>query len=478
MKNILIPQFLFVLITLLSWSCAPTTGDVIEDKNGNNNGDPTVKDEGPCVTWNNKPHEEYAIEQHVIYRDFLRRENYAEAYKEWKKVFELAPAADGQRATHYTDGVKMYGYFLEKEDLEVNKKMWLDSILSMYDKMGVCYHDASHIAGLKAFELYYNYRGLVEDSVILGFFKQAIDQPSDESKVFIMNPFAALLVEKGLNEEVPQDVLREYAGKINRELQLGLRDCEGDCADWEVVGGYVPAQIERLESIRGMFDCDYYRDKYYPMYLSDSTNCEVIEEVYIRMNWGGCDKAGLAMTKVGNAAKKHCTLTSRSETLTKANEALREGRYNEAISLYEKYIANETDDPERKGKIKLQIANIYYSYLKNFPKAREAALQAARFQSGWGDPYILIGTLYASSGPLCGTGRGWDSQVVVWPAIDMWNRAKSIDGRTSAKANNLINKYNQYMPTVGDIFQRNLQEGQDYFVPCWIQETTKIRASR
>jgi hypothetical protein len=128
--------------------------------------------------------------------------------------------------------------------------------------------------------------------------------------------------------------------------------------------------------------------------------------------------------------------------------------------------------------MKLRIANIYYAYLKNFPKSREAALQAARFQPGWGDPYILIGTLYASSGPLCGSGRGWDSQVVVWPAIDMWNRAKSIDGRTTSKANNLINKYSQYMPTVGDIFQRNLQEGQDYFVPCWIQESTKIRASK
>jgi hypothetical protein len=325
MKNILIPQFLFLLITALSMSCAPKTGDVIEGQNGNgeNNETPSTKDEGTCVTWNNKPHEEYAIEQHVIYRDFLRRENYAEAYEEWKTVFALAPAADGQRATHYTDGAKIFGYFLQKEALEVNKKMWLDSILNMYDKMGVCYYDASYIAGLKGFELYYNYRGLVDDAEILGFFKQAIDLPSKESKVFIMNPFAALLVEKGLNEEVQRSELREYASKLNRELQLGLRDCEGDCDDWKVVESYVPAQIERLESIRGMFDCDYYRDKYYSMFLADSTNCEVIEEVYIRMNWGGCDKEGLAMSRVGDAAKKHCTLTSRNETLSNANEALR-----------------------------------------------------------------------------------------------------------------------------------------------------------
>jgi hypothetical protein len=161
-----------------------------------------------------------------------------------------------------------------------------------------------------------------------------------------------------------------------------------------------------------------------------------------------------------------------------ANEALQEGRYRDAISLIEKYINEETDDPDRKAKMKFRIANIYYGYLKNFPAARKAAQEASRFQPGWGDPYMLIGTLYASSGPLCGPGRGWDSQVVVWPAIDMWTKAKSIDRSVASKANELIERYSQYMPTIGDVFQRGLQDGQSYFVPCWIQETTVIRALR
>ena len=97
---------------------------------------------------------------------------------------------------------------------------------------------------------------------------------------------------------------------------------------------------------------------------------------------------------------------------------------------------------------------------------------------GWGEPYLLIGTLYASSGPLCGPGRGWDSQVVVWPAIDMWNKAKQVDPSVTREANRLINEYAQYMPTKEDIFQRLLQEGDPYFVPCWIQESTIIRAAK
>src|SRR5690606_15224665 len=129
----------------------------------------------------------------------------------------------------------------------------------------------------------------------------------------------------------------------------------------------------------------YYRNKYFPQYLADSTNCEVIEQVYIRMNWGGCDKEGPEMQRVANAARELCKSSTRNETLAAANEALENGRYREAIQLIDKYIDEETDDADRKASMKLRIANIYYAYLKNFPAARQAAQQAARFRPSWGE---------------------------------------------------------------------------------------------
>ncbi|MDX1409739.1 MAG: hypothetical protein R3330_16435, partial [Saprospiraceae bacterium] len=89
----------------------------------------------------------------------------------------------------------------------------------------------------------------------------------------------------------------------------------------------------------------------------------------------------------------------------------------------------------------------------------------------------MIGKLYASSGPLCGPGRGWDSQIVTWPAIDQFMQARRVDPSVSAEANKWINYYSRYMPSVEDIFQRQLQEGQSFTVGCWIQETTTIRAA-
>lgn len=94
-----------------------------------------------------------------------------------------------------------------------------------------------------------------------------------------------------------------------------------------------------------------------------------------------------------------------------------------------------------------------------------------------GEPYILIGRLYASSGPLCGPGRGWDSQIVVWPALDMWSKAKRIDPSVAAEANKWIGRYRQYMPKKEDVFIRNLKVGASFRVGCWIQETTTIRTA-
>ena len=156
---------------------------------------------------------------------------------------------------------------------------------------------------------------------------------------------------------------------------------------------------------------------------------------------------------------------------------MREGQYKEAIDCLEKAIESMSSNKD-KATYKLFIAKIYFAHLKNFSKARKYAREAASLRSGWGEPYLLIGTLYASSGPLCGPGRGWDSQRVVWVAIDKWERARSIDSSVRSEASKLINQYAQYMPELGEIFQRGLKEGQSYLVPCWIQETTTIRAKK
>ena len=159
-----------------------------------------------------------------------------------------------------------------------------------------------------------------------------------------------------------------------------------------------------------------------------------------------------------------------------AYNCLKEADYQCAIDGFIE-AANNTDDTEKKGQYLLIVAKIYQAHLRNFSKSRQFALDAAEVRPNWGEPYLHIGRLYASSGPLCGPGRGWDSQIVVWPAIDMWNKAKQVDPEAAAEANKWIGQYAQYMPKKEDVFIRNLKAGDSFFVPCWIQRSTRIRTA-
>jgi len=148
------------------------------------------------------------------------------------------------------------------------------------------------------------------------------------------------------------------------------------------------------------------------------------------------------------------------------------------VDCYKNYVA-ESENPASRAKYNLLIAKIYYgTSIRNFSKSREYARLALKDQPNLGEAYLLIGKLYASSGPLCGPGRGWDSQIVTWPAIDMFNKAKSVDSSVAGEANKLIREYSKYMPSIEDIFLRQLLEDQSFFVGCWIQENTTIRAAR
>jgi len=203
----------------------------------------------------------------------------------------------------------------------------------------------------------------------------------------------------------------------------------------------------------------------------------LIQTAFTRLNRGGCREVLPEVKELAEIRKTKCEEEPQTPGLAKQGyDAYQKGRYRDAISKFESF-AEESKAAEIKAKYYLLISKIYYGDLKNFSKSRQYALKAADYKPGWGEPFMLIGKLYASSGPLCGTGTGWDSQVVTWVAIDQFQHAKSIDPGLTAEANKWISRYSQYMPKKEDIFFRGIKQGDKYFVPCWIQEETRVRTA-
>jgi tetratricopeptide (TPR) repeat protein len=470
--------FSFLLIALYGCSPAVTTPIVTEEKPSKPTPPPAKESLTSCVTLADlSPGLRSSTEDaFVLYRDQIRYENYEAALNLWKQAYSNAPGANGRATYHFDDGIKIYDHFFKKAETQAEKAALVDTIMSIYDKRVECFDDDGSVVALRAFNSYYSYREFIDEGIIFNQFKEVLDRKGNEADYFIINPFSRMLYDRVLDEKISHDEASKIAYKIFDVIDYGTANCKDKfCEAWEVINEYSPSLLSGLEGIRSFYNCDYYMERYYDQFLLDSTTCDNVTEVYLKMVWAGCDANDPRMVRLKNAKERECYVAPPPPgPLKLAYQALDEGRFKEAISYYEQYI-DETEDPDKKAEKLLLISKIYYAHIKNFSASRQYALKAAQNKPNWGEPYILIGKLYASSGPLCGPGRGWDSQIVTWPAIDKFEYAKRIDPSSAAEANKWINQYEKYMPSMDDIFLRQKEVGSSFTVGCWIQENTTIR---
>ncbi len=474
-------HLIVIILSLVVYSCTPKVATTVTEPAEEVTPEVVVEKTTPCTTLGELPSSvrEEAETAFVLYRDFLKSGNYDESYKYWKSAYYNAPGSNGRIQYHYDDGIKLYRHFYDNTTNPVDKEMWVDSVKALYNKRKECFGDDAYLDGRLGFDLYYYFPGAASDMEIYSLFKNVFDAKGEQADYFIINPFAKILYDKVVDGTISPEEGGKYAKLSIAAVNYGLANCKTDCESWKIVNDYAPARLENLEGIKGLYDCTYYADKYYALYLANPTDCEVVNEAYRRMRWGDCETSHPKLAEVAEAKKKLCTavVTNEPGPLRQAYDLYEAGKYAEAITGFEDF-ANSTTDVNKKAKYLLLIAKIYYRDIKKFGKARAYAEQAAAARGGWGEPYMLIGKLYASSGPLCGPGRGWDSQIVTWPAIDMFNKAKSVDPSIAADANKWINTYSQYMPSNEDIFQRRLAVGDSFKVGCWINRSTTVRVAK
>jgi len=430
----------------------------------------------PCTMFSDLDNGEDIKGEFVIYKNFLKTNEWDEAYEYWTHAVHSAPGSNGRVKYHFDDGVKIFKHFFDNEKDSLKKAAWVDSINWVYNKRLECFGDEPYVAGRKAFDFYYYFSDYVNEDTIFNLFAKAADGKKEKSDYFIINPFSKLLYDRYKAGTIDTNSLKHYANILVEAIDYGSTHCKGqECQAWEMIKSYAPDILDNFEVIKGFYPCEYYRKRYLPLFKGQDTSCDTVNMVYRKLKWGQCDMNDPGLADLIKVKNTKCYVAPPAPgPLRQAFNYYNEGKYKEAIKSFEEFV-NKTDDPEKKAKYLYLISKIYYTDLKNFPLARKYALKAAKYKKNWGKPYILIGKLYASSGPICGPGRGWDSQIVTWPAIDKFQYAKKIDPSVAKEANKLIRQYKKFMPSKEDIFFRTLKEGQKFKVGCWINETTTIR---
>jgi len=447
-----------------------------------------------CQTWNDSPRKDEAEEAHVLYRQALKSKDYATAFDHWQLAFEIAPAADGHRATHFTDGVEMYKHFYAEETNEAKKEEYKKKAIALYDGAIKCMKEKhiiykncedktcmdqrlGKLMGNKAYDMFYTF--FYPRAETYEVLKESVKLTGTAADYTVLYPYPAIVVYLFQGEKISKAEAREAYDMLNEIADYGAEN-HPTYGDYYVQAkDAISATYAQIE--KQIFDCDFFVNKFEPDYDADPTNIDQLRIMIKTLKESGCEQGAPFLATLESAYAKYAT--SYNDSLRRiyiaehpeagAKEAYDKGNWSEAIALYKEAIAKETDN-DKKASYYFSIASIQFRKQGLYGPARESARSAAQFRSGWGRPYMLIGDMYAKSSSSCGRDA-YSRGLAVLAAIEKWSYAKSVDSEVASEANKKIATYSEHIPPQDDAFMMGKAEGQKDQVGCWIGESVTLK---
>ena len=426
-----------------------------------------------CENWTKNPAKDDIENEHVLYRGFMKEKNFDEAFPHWEKVYKAAPAADGKRSFHYSDGIDLYIDKFGKETDATKKKEYVDIILKLYEQWAECYpKESADLRSNQVYNMFYVLNTPYAKTVEI--IQKAIDISGEKTSYSIIDPYPRIPVHQLNEKKIDAATARDRHEILMKIADFGAKNSK-EYSD------YYKTSKEAIISIfapieRQIFDCEYFKNKYLDMYRADPDNKDVYREVYKQLKMGGCGKDDPIVYEI----YLKDSLATMAEFKANnpgflANELYKAGDYSGAIAKYNEALNAETDASKKAGYY-FSIASIQFRKLKKYSDARRSALKAAELRPGWGQPYLMIGDMYASSSNSCGKDA-FEKGLAVLAALDKYAKAKSIDSDPAIKseAQSKINKYAAYKPDQSDGFMMGVKAGDVKKVPCWIGETVTVR---
>ena len=388
----------------------------------------------------------------------------------WRRVFINCP---GYKERTLTDGTKIVNNALIKSTNDpVLKEKYIDTLVMVYEtriqyfprtKTG---DQVGNIKGRMGVDLM-GYPSRLEQAY--NALKDAVDMEGNNSNyAFVDGLFSTTIsmVKAGKLDEATildeysrlMDIvdfnIKKYTEEENEKLLTSYQATKGN-----LEGGVQPyANCEDLVRI------------YQKKFDAEPDNVELLNKIATVLSARNCDKTDLYLAV---AIKLHKLNPSPESAYFIGKRYLSDQEYSKAVS----YLLEATKSEDAKS------AQQAYKYLAQImlkegrgEQGRIYARKAIELDRTDGEPYMIIGYLYASSGKDC-NANPLQAKAVYWAAVDQFVKAKTIDPSIASKANEMIREYSKLFPTSEDAFFYNVFEGDEYQVECWINETTRARFS-
>ena len=449
-----------------------------------------------CTTWNDSPQKQQGEEAHSIYRQAIKTgaEDWALAEEYWNIAYKVAPGADGKRDFHLTDGIKIYRHKLkvaaEAKD-EAKVAAYKEKIIELYDECIACYEQkvielndcdddcykskVGFIQGRMGYDLFYELNAGYDKNYEVLMASMASNDVGSE--YIVLEPAAHIGVYQFKKGKVTAEEMRQLYSDIER---IGDYNIENDDQYGEYYDSSKKRALAKFNEIEEeIFDCEYFKKKWLPVYEADPTNFEVIKQVVVTLKRRGCEASDPDLAKI---EAEYARLASsynagvqaeyeKNNPHVMAKKLYDSGDYKGAVAKYDQAIAGESD-PMKKAKYLFSKASIEGRKLNSLSSARGSLKQAMELRPDWGRPYMLLGDLYAIQSRNC--GGAWDRGLAVLAAIQQYGRAKSVDSSVSSEASSRIAKYQASKPDQEEAFMKGNKAGQSVSVGCGIGESVSL----
>lgn len=401
------------------------------------------------------------IRNYSIYREYSRQREYETAYSYWKIPFDECPLIN---KNIYLDGVKIFRSRIEASTSPEQEKNGLDTLMLIYERRIQYFGDKGNVRGRQGVDLLrYGRDNLDFIKQAYSYLNESIELRKSKSSDAVLGSYFSTSIVLYQNKEIDANkVIEDYilVSEIIDEVlektpgKKGFDDLRASVNDNFVNEG--PGECETLIS--------YFNQKL----ESKKEDVDFLRMLTSLLRNRECTDSDLFY----HASKSLHQLSPTAESaLNLAIMDFKNGKFRGSSEFYQQAINLETDEDKK--------ADYYFGMaacnneMDNKQKARELALKAASIRTNWGEPYILIGQLYADSKTDCSSISL--PNAVYWLAVDMFLKAKTIDPSIEEKANKLILAYSKYFPNKEEAFFQNVTEGNSYSIGCWINETTKAR---
>lgn len=406
------------------------------------------------------------IENLSVYKNpYYENGQYAEALKFWRICINICPMSSKNLYIH---GEKMYDHFMDEAADDATKRMYLDSLMWLYDLRFENFGEEGYILEKKGSDWVKNTDENPEKAY--EWLKKAIELEGNE-----IGPMGAFYYYKSLylmlkNKQVEKSqYIQEYFPLMEIvDYNISKYTDEGNdkyIKYWESTKGNIDKYflpIAKPEDLVNAFQADFDANPKDTILLK-----KIVSALEKKDSEGGTE-----VDLYKNAAANLCEV-SPSYTCLMALGGInsKDKNYPEAYGYYKK-AAEAASTPDEKIDANFKAAQVAYN-LRELSAARSHCYKVIEVNPNNGEAYLLIGDCYAAT--KCNSDDACKSKGVYWAAVDKYIKAKSVDPSVEEKATKKINAAAGQYPSTEDCFFQTMNAGDSFTVGCWINETTTVR---